>query len=382
MLGKKVTPALIKLQEHFIKTGGKFKEYKIGSIFEAQNGNFDIQQKHINNQGCYVVSSGEQNMGIIGKTDVDAKIFEKNTITIDMFGNSYFRDFNYKMVTHARVFSLKYKFKELTRREGMYFVSQFSYLKKVFSYSNMASFAKIKDRTIKLPTSKEEKIDFYFMNEYIRELEEDRISKLTDYLKVSELDNYELSSSEKHSLHRLQKGVSMASFRIGDLFDVNSSKKKYNANVIKFGGKYPYVARGSSNNGIRGFITESEEFLNAQKTISFGQDTATIFYQEKPYFTGDKIKILTYKYGELNQELACYLIASMKRVFNNFSWGQNSFNENVIKNTSIKLPIHSNNEIDFEFMENYIKAIEKLTIKSVIEWKDQIMDTFLHAKSI
>lgn len=329
-----------------------------------------------------MVSSGEQNMGIIGKTDVNAKIFEKNTITIDMFGNSYFRDFNYKMVTHARVFSLKYKFKELTRREGMYFVSQFSYLKKVFSYSNMASFAKIKDRTIKLPTSKEEKIDFYFMNEYIRELEEDRISKLTDYLKVSELDNYELSSSEKHSLHRLQKGVSMASFRIGDLFDVNSSKKKYNANVIKFGGKYPYVARGSSNNGIRGFITESEEFLNAQKTISFGQDTATIFYQEKPYFTGDKIKILTYKYGELNQELACYLIASMKKVFNNFSWGQNSFNENVIKNTSIKLPIHSNNEIDFEFMENYIKAIEKLTIKSVIEWKDQIMDTFLHAKSI
>ena len=47
-----------------------------------------------------------------------------------------------------------------------------------------------------------------------------------------------------------------------------------------------------SNNGQKGFINEDESFLNDGNTISFGQDTATMYYQEFPYFTGDKIKIV------------------------------------------------------------------------------------------
>lgn len=50
-----------------------------------------------------------------------------------------------------------------------------------------------------------------------------------------------------------------------------------------------------SNNGCRGFIEQDLIYLNAANTISFGQDTATMFYQEHPYFTGDKIKILSPK---------------------------------------------------------------------------------------
>ena len=59
----------------------------------------------------------------------------------------------------------------------------------------------------------------------------------------------------------------------------------------------------------------------------FGQDTATIFYQEKPYFTGDKIKVMSYRDCELNPELACYLLTVMRKAFQNFAWGQSSFNE-------------------------------------------------------
>ena len=43
-----------------------------------------------------------------------------------------------------------------------------------------------------------------------------------------------------------------------------------------------------------------------KKTISFEQDTATIFYQEKPYFTGDKIKVIFYRDCELNPEFAIF----------------------------------------------------------------------------
>ena len=83
-------------------------------------------------------------------------------------------------------------------------------------------------------------------------------------------------------------------FRLGDLFDIQTTKKKFNATDVKFEGKFPYVARGDKNNGIKGYINQNIIYLNSGNTISFGQDTATMFYQKNPYFTGDKIKIFIF----------------------------------------------------------------------------------------
>ena len=66
-------------------------EYTISDLFASQNGDFDIQKSHINDKGTYVVTAGLNNYGVLGKTDIKAKIFSKNTITIDMFGNAFYR---------------------------------------------------------------------------------------------------------------------------------------------------------------------------------------------------------------------------------------------------------------------------------------------------
>ena len=140
-------------------------EYRIGDLFDSYNGNFDIQKKHINDIGEYVITAGVSNNGILGKSDVEAKVFKSKTITVDMFGYAFYRSFNYKMVTHARVFSLVPKNK-ITENQGMFLESSLSYLKKLFGYENMCSFAKIKNLTTILPT-KNGKIDFDFMETYI-----------------------------------------------------------------------------------------------------------------------------------------------------------------------------------------------------------------------
>lgn len=53
----------------------KTKEFKIGNLFTFDKGNVDIQNKNINNKGCYFINSGLTNQGIKGKTDYPAKIF-------------------------------------------------------------------------------------------------------------------------------------------------------------------------------------------------------------------------------------------------------------------------------------------------------------------
>ena len=220
-------------------------------------------------------------------------------------------------------------------------------------------------------------IAFSYMENYIEALEAERIETLEAYLTVTNLKDYHLTKNDEKILDRFDKLNDTKSrveeseaFQLSQVFNLSSSKKKFNANMIEFGGKFPYVARGDSNNGIRGYITESEEFLNPANTISFGQDTATMFYQKEPYFTGDKIKVLRTKEVELDRYKALYLIASLRKSFSTFSWGSSSFNEKVLKETEVKLPI-KNNQINYTFMSDFIRVVEKLVIKELVVWTDK-----------
>lgn len=283
-----------------------------------------------------------------------------------------------------------------------------------FNYYNKATWERVKQESIWLPlidrtdptNYTQTDIDWNFMENYIKQLEADRLQQLEAYLIATGLNDYALNDEEKKILSLSQINVSdevryskkvvedeqikfrefklaASYFKNGKkvnvsndgLFNIMPTKKKINANTITFGGKYPYVARGESQNGIRGYINFDENYLNPEKTISFGQDTATMFYQPKAYFTGDKIQVfsLNDKYGKLNESIALYLIAAVKRAFVNFAWGQSSFALEVISELNVMLPVDKYDRLNLNYMENYIRAVEKLTIKDVVEYKDKMI---------
>ncbi|MFP6288110.1 restriction endonuclease subunit S [Helicobacter pylori] len=356
----------------------KWGEFRLGDLFEASNGDFDIQKRHINHKGEFVITAGLSNNGVLGQSDIKAKVFESHTITIDMFGCAFYRSFPYKMVTHARVFSLKPKF-EINHKIGLFLSTLFFGYPKKFGYENMCSWAKIKNDKVILPlkptakTQTFEDIDFDFMEKFIAELQA--------YLKAAGLENTTLSSEEENALNVFNNsgggntpcGLTWQSFRLGDLFEVLPYKKRFDANKVniyasKTKDTYPYVVRTSLNNGIRGYLKENTNFLNAGNTISFGQDTATMFYQEKPYFTGDKIKILRCKNPNFNKINALFFITSLTKAFRNFSWGSASFSVSIIENQNISLPTNPHGKIDFHFMHTLINALMKQTIQGVAQY--------------
>lgn len=152
--------------EDFENGKTKFFEFKIGDLFEAQTGDVDLQQKDCNGKGHFLINSGLDNIGIKGRTDRKAKVFSANTITIDFWGNAYYRDFEYKMATHNHVFSLS---GDCIKNEnvGLYLVSRLSYMKNVFSYSSMGTWTRIKEMGISLPVNDTNEIDYAFMENYI-----------------------------------------------------------------------------------------------------------------------------------------------------------------------------------------------------------------------
>ena len=228
---------------------------------------------------------------------------------------------------------------------------------------------------IQLPI-KNGKINFSFIEKFIAELEAEHIAELEAYLIATNLKDYVLTKEEEKVLDDFEKGkMEFKEFRLDEVFNVNSYKKRFDANKIFISklGK-PYVVRTSLNNGIKGYINENEQYLNEGNTISFGQDTATMFYQEKPYFTGDKIKIIKSKDNRFNKQNAQFFIASMRKSFSSFSWGSSSFNETIIKSQLIKLPTISS-QPNYKLIEIFISAIQKQVIKDVVLYADKKIAT-------
>lgn len=249
-------------------------------------------------------------------------------------------------------------------------------IKTRFTYNAKATKIALKNTKIVLPVDDDGKIDYDYMEKYVYSLERDGLEELSVYFKANELEDSELTLEEQSAIDKFNNNqIEFKSFELSTLFCINSSKKKYNANKLKFNGKYPYVVRTSTNNGIKGYINENHQYLNDAQTISFGQDTATVFYQSNPYFTGDKIKIFKYRKKELNSSLGKYLVTSLRKSFNSFSWGSSSFDEKALKSVLISLPITQEGNIDYSFIETYMKAIEKLVLKDVIDWKERVCKT-------
>ena len=161
--------------------------------------------------------------------------------------------------------------------------------------------------------------------------------------------------------------VKWGKFKLSDIFTLQSYQKRFDANKVNIlsSGKYTYIVRTAHNNGQRGFIEEDVAYLNDENTISFGQDTATAFYQKQPYFTGDKIKVLKAKDKRFNRSNALFFTTAITKAFSTFSWGQSSFSEDVLKQQMIQLPIKGSDEIDFDFISSFIAELEAERIKEL-----------------
>ncbi|GAA8046439.1 hypothetical protein TH0009_05240 [Helicobacter pylori] len=163
--------------------------------------------------------------------------------------------------------------------------------------------------------------------------------------------------------------IKWGEFKLGDLFEVLSSKKIYHANTIKIHdtqieNSYPYVVRAATNNGIKGFIIDDPIFANEKNTLSFAQDTFTVFYQKQPYFTGNKVKILKPKFAFKSPKILHFISAILQFILKPLTWGLGSTTESIAE-FKFSLPLKPTaktqtlKDIDFNFMEKFIAELEQ-----------------------
>ena len=237
-------------------------------------------------------------------------------------------------------------------------------IKLKFGYENKAGWEKVKKEKITLPTHNGA-IDFAFMENFIAELEAQRIAELEAYLTVTGLKDYTLTEEEEETLNSLDK-VQWKEYNLNDLYG-NATRGKRLKSADRITGNLPFVTAGEANTGISDFI--------GNKVTIFSENTTTIDmfgsakYRNYSYGGDDHIAVVHTE--KVPKYAAIFVTSAIHKVSyaGQFSYSRNFYAKDADE-LNIFLPT-KNGTPDYDFMNTYISAIHKVVIKEVVLYAEK-----------
>jgi hypothetical protein len=262
----------------------------------------------------------------------------------------------------------------LNRLNQMFITSSINrVIKKKYSYNNKATKIELKNTIISLPVNDYGDVDFKFMDNFILELETERLMVLKNYLKNSGFENYELTKEEILSLELLSnKKLEWNEFNLGELFEIKPTKyyRKKNDEILSKNGNTILVSNSSIDNGVMGF--SNLQALNKGNSLTCSDTTLgaeTMFYQKNDFIGYSHIQHLIPKFSQFNWNIANAIITSSKiSTSNKYNYG-NKFNRVAMNKTKIQLP-SKNKKPDFKLINTISISIQKLVIKDLVKFVD------------
>ena len=341
-------------------------EYKASELFTLQKITKMLSKEDLSDKFSFPAYSSESiNNGIIGYADKPEFICNDEHPIFVTFGD-HTRTFN--IVCNS--FSVLDNVKVLLPCTNSYRVLLWiiTAWKKQIPNMGYARHWKIaKQSIISLPI-KNNKIDFDFMESFIAELEAERIAELeaeriaelSAYLKVSGLDNYELSDEEQQAIDNYSS-LMWEKFNVKELFGKSTRGKRLKSSD-RITGNIPFVTAGETDEGISAFIGNDVEVF-PKNTITIDM-FGSAKYRNYDYGADDHIAVVhtenLSKYASIFVTTACHKAAHTGE----FNYGHNFYAKDADK-LMIFLPIKEDKP-DFEFMETLISAIQKFVIKDVV----------------
>ena len=142
-------------------------------------------------------------------------------------------------------------------------------------------------------------------------------------------------------------------------------KNKLNSEV----GDVPYITRSDVSNGLNLFVSENQKTgfrKDSGNCITIGLDTQTVFYQPHEFYTGQNIQVLNYE--NCKKENALFVTKLIQLQMGKFNWGGNGATLGRLSRTKALLPVTSTGQIDYDFMEEYIKEVEEQKLEEYREF--------------
>jgi hypothetical protein len=159
-------------------------------------------------------------------------------------------------------------------------------------------------------------------------------------------------------------------FTINDIFIVSTGAQISKTSLGK--GKIPRISATENNNGITDFHSPIKnknyrEFSNFISVSFLGG----VFYHSYKASLDMKIHSIQLKNRELNKYVAEFLVIALKRMAAIYSYGDQLSSTDIL-NKKVFLPVTSENQPDYAFMEEYMRNLER---KKIAEYQSFIAKT-------
>ncbi len=236
--------------------------------------------------------------------------------------------------------------------------------------------------------------------ERISELEQERISELDAYLAASGLDDYELTDDDKEILSLSPESasdeagaseadcedgqVAFKAFKVSDVFNkveakckkANFDKRRDTSTAPNEEYCVPLVNAKVGDNGIM-FYGRKSDWSTQEMCIDVIQNgavaTGTVYAQPQAVGVLWDAYLIKPMVEAKSVEALLYMAKCIEKITKEqFSYDKKATWDRV-KTCEVSLPVTLNGDIDFDYMERYIRAIEKLAIADVAKYKDKLI---------
>lgn len=323
--------------------------------------------------------SGVTNQGVVGYIANPVASFSANSITIDIFGNAFYRSYDFGAGDDTGVYwsdEVQY-----TERQLLFLAASIERtLFGKYSYGHKLRSSQSKNIKIPLPETSKGKIDFAFMEEFVYEIEKSRVyelenikrQKLDAYLTVLNITDYTLTPKEEYTIQHLSK-LHWQEFNLKKLFG-DSTRGKRLKGSDRLQGSLPFVTAGEVDTGISAFI--------GNKVTIFKPNTTTIDmfgsakYRNYEYGADDHVAVVHTE--KLPKHAAIFVTAACHKAAHTgeFNYGHNFYAKDADE-LNIMLPA-KHGAPDYAMMEMLISAVHKLVIKDVVDYADRRLAATKH----
>lgn len=334
-----------------IDTSG-WKEFQIGDLFEACLSKDDIQPKDFVEGKIPLVSSGKENNGIIAFVeDEKARLWDKNTLTIDMFGKVFYQESPYFAVSHGRVNILLPK---ISMTKGcLQFIG--CAIEKVasqkYAFNEMCTGTKVLKDNIKLPATPDGAPDWAYMESYMANLE----TKVAESLTLLQA----AKDAEKKKVDTREWGE----FRVRELFVQERGKEK--APKQNEPGDCPLIQETNNNNGFDRMVVPTKVIKGNSITVSINY-AQNVFYQADDFCASVNIAVLRNNHlNRYNSQFVCSVLRNAHQKFDYTS----KISKELLNKETIMLPVDKTGQPDWGYMEEYMRKVEERVKATIGELK-------------
>ena len=321
----------------------EWRTFNIGALFQVKRPKTRVESQYLAGNSPFV-ASGAVNNGVTGfyQATSEEQLDKGNCITVSPVDGTAFwqsSDFLGRGGAGSAILLLYNNF--LNKYSGMFMTRMIQKTCSKYSYGNMGNQKNIVREVVMLPVDNADKPDYAFMEEYIKEREQQLIQKYIAHVRNTSV----IIRGGITPLHEKD----WAEFDIRTVFPaIRRGKRLKTADHIE--GNIPYVSSSAANNAVDAFIGNEGHIRKYKNCITLANSgsVGTAFYHCYEFIASDHVTAL--QSNRLNKYSYLFVATMVSRLQEKYSFNR-EINDLRINKEKVLLPVDSDSQPDWQYME-------------------------------